>query len=205
MSSAAEGATVSTDGEWWWDGVQWLPISSLDGRWRFDGDARRRTNAWRSPPLGVLIASAIWAGAIALWAPIAVVLSGDPDGGVAPDAIDSFGALALCIVIATVMHGLVLGLKTQLRWIWVVALLGTCMQMVGYVAIMVGTPQPGGVEDDAAAVGIEILSMPILIAVAGLLWIGAGTGRLVHWSRHGRKGPRLPRDDAALEQRVTAT
>lgn len=186
MRSGPKGAALSDDGHWWWDGVRWRPAVSPDGRWRFDGHVWRRTNAWRRPPLGVLIASAIWATAIALWAPITVMLPHDPAGDVGPGATARFGAVALGMVIATAMLGLVLGLTTQLRWTWLAAALGTCMQMAGYVVMMLGAPQPGGVEDDAAAVGLLIFSMPILLAVTGLLWIGAGTGLLVRTSRQRR-------------------
>jgi ABC-type transport system involved in cytochrome c biogenesis permease subunit len=93
------------------------------------------------------------------------------------------GAVAIGAAIATAILGLILGLTAQLRWTWLAALLGTCMQMTGYVAMMLDSPQPGGIEDDAAAAGLLILTMPILLAVAGLLWIGASTGFLMRRNR----------------------
>ena len=97
------------------------------------------------------------------------------------------------MIIATAILGLVLGLTTQLRWTWLAALLGTFAQMVGYVAMMLGAPQPGGIEDDAAAVGVLTFTMPTLLVVAGLLWVGAGTGFLVRGARRRRtKGGPVP-------------
>jgi hypothetical protein len=135
----------------------------------------------------VLVASAIWAAAVALWAPIVEMVFRGPAGDIAPGAVDVSGVVLLWVVIATAIIGLVLGLTTQLRWTWLAALLGTFAQMVGYVAAMLGAPQPGGIEDDAAAVGVLTFALPTLQVVAGLLWVGAGTGFLLRGARRRKK------------------
>ena len=187
MRAEPGGATVSTDGQWWWDGVRWLPTFTPDGKWRFDGHVWRRTSTWRRPPLGVLVASAIWAAAVALWAPIVETIFREPAGDVAPGSVEVSDVVVVGVIIATAILGLVLGLTTQLRWTWLAALLGTFAQMVGYVAMMLGAPQPGGIEDDAAAVGVLTFALPTLQVVAGLLWVGAGTGFLLRGARRRKK------------------
>lgn len=140
----------------------------------------------------MLVASAIWAAAVALWAPIVETIFREPAGDVAPGAVEVSGVVVVGVIIATAILGLVLGLTTQLRWTWLAALLGTFAQMVGYVAMMLGAPQPGGIEDDAAAVGVLTFTMPTLLVAAGLLWVGAGTGFLVRGTRRRTKGGPVP-------------
>ena len=32
---------LSADGNWWWNGSQWVPTLSADGTWRWDGKSWR--------------------------------------------------------------------------------------------------------------------------------------------------------------------
>lgn len=88
---------------------------------------------------------------------------------------------------STMVLGVVLAVTSQLRWTWVAALVGSGMQMIGYVAVTIATPQPGGVEDIAAGFGVVIFALPVLIAFIGLLWAGSGVGLVVRWARRTRQ------------------
>lgn len=184
---------LSDDRQWWWDGVRWLPTLSPDRKWWFDGRHWRRNTAWRRPPRAVLVYTALWALVLILWAPLTLMVARTSASTVPTDLTSWFGVVAIGVVLLTPLVGLMVCLTSQLRWTWAAALLGTGMQMAGYVALMLSSPQPGGVEDDAAAIGLVILTLPILLAVTALLWLGAGTGLLVRWARKGRDNARVPR------------
>ncbi|WP_415854025.1 hypothetical protein [Sinomonas sp. G460-2] len=174
---------LSGDLEWFWDGYRWVPAFSPDRRWRFDGHAWRSTNTWRRPSTWVLVGCPVWALALLVWGPIAVVTLRDPNGDVTRDAGGILVAILIGLAIATAAVGFLFGATTQLRWVWFAAILGTWAQLAGYVVSMLMQPQPGGVEDDAAGAGVVIFSMPVLLAVTGLLWAGAGAGWLVRVAR----------------------
>ena len=180
------GSRFSDDGQWWWDGRGWLPAVSMDRRWRFDGQRWRRNTSWRAPSKWVLIGAAVWAFVLLIWGPIAIALLSTPDGGSSPDSLAILLAVLACLAVATALLGLLFGVTTQLRWIWAATVIGTWAQLSGYVVAQLMQPQPGGVEDNAAAVGLIMFSMPTLLAITGLLWAGAGAGRLVHLVRRRR-------------------
>ncbi|WP_415854369.1 hypothetical protein [Sinomonas sp. G460-2] len=171
------GRQHSDDGQWWWDGQRWLPALSLDGRWRFDGRAWRRNSQWREPSRAVLITGGIWAAALALWAPVLMMVLPAPSGVL--DTGEETVLIAVFVVVvllATVATGFAVGLATQLRWLWLASVVGAGAQMVGYVASMVLSDAPSA--DDFAAVGSIMLTGPVLLGITALLWAGAGLGRL---------------------------
>ena len=177
----------SADGQWWWNGAEWLPTLSPDRQWRFNGHVWRHVTAWRSLPPWVWVFSGVWAVAIAVWAPIVGVLLSSATESATENASLVFGAVLAGVVVSTMVLGVVLAVTSQLRWTWVAALVGTGMQMMGYVAVTIATPQPGGVEDIAAGLGVVIFALPVLIAFVGLLWAGSGVGLLLRLARRTRQ------------------
>jgi hypothetical protein len=98
------------------------------------------------------------------------------------------------VAVATLVVGLLVGLTSQVRWTWLAALLGAWAQLAGYAVSMLMVPQSGGVEDDAAAVEVIMLSLPVLLTVTVLLWAGAGVGCLARMLRRWmRKRPTVRR------------
>ncbi|WP_415855900.1 hypothetical protein [Sinomonas sp. G460-2] len=186
MELGPSGSRFSDDGQWWWDGRGWLPAVSMDRTWRFDGQRWRRSTSWRAPSKWALFCAPVWAFVLLVWAPIAVAPLSTPDGGSGPDPLAILLAVLASLVVATAVLGFLFGVTTQLRWIWAAAVLGTWAQLAGYVIAQLMQPQPGGAEDHAAAVGLIMFSMPTLLAITGLLWAGAGAGRLAHWVRRRR-------------------
>ncbi|WP_422936300.1 hypothetical protein [Sinomonas sp. P47F7] len=172
---------ISDDGQWWWDGQRWLPALSPDGRWRFDGRAWRRTSTWRQPSPAVLISAAVWVATLALWGPTLVMVlppvpNVAPDPGVEAVLITVF---VVVVVLATAATGFIIGVAAQLRWLWLASVIGAGAQMVGYVASMIiADTQSGGSADDFAAVGLIMLTGPVLLGITALLWAGGGLGAL---------------------------
>lgn len=179
------GALFSPDGRWWWDGQRWLPAFSPDMKWRFDGHAWRRVNSWRRPPTWALIPGLIWMFMLAAWMPVALVLA-PPSQGLGPNAVAVILPLVAGAMLVTATIGFMVGRWWQLRGIWIAAALGAGAQLFGYVVAMLDSPQPDGVEDIAAGAGVAILGLPTTLAIAALLWLGAGLGlaiRAVHRRR----------------------
>lgn len=186
----------SADGQWWWDGAQWVPAWSPDGQWWFDGHHwRRAETAVDRRRLSrrdwvVVAAWAIgWAVAVAwaFWAVTPVDAASAPMP--LPMLISGFGLL-LCTV-----GGLLATsgwLAAHRRWSSVVLLVVavTGAVLAWYVAAMLAVPVPAGqpdIQDDAAAAGLIFIALPTLGVVAALTGIGAGAGVLIRNLRARRR------------------
>ncbi|HEY8700985.1 MAG TPA: hypothetical protein VIM08_08490 [Arthrobacter sp.] len=166
-------ARFSEDKMWWWDGQQWHPAFTPDMKWQFDGVMWQRTNRRVRPPHSVLVLGLIWIFFLAAWIPATA-----PQ----PSTSEIFTVrltLVSIVALGTAAFGFLVAHKTQIRWIWAAATLGTAAQLVGYVAGMLEGPQPNGTEDIAAGAGLDILFLPTSIVVLALLWIGAGLELIV--------------------------
>ena len=58
VSNVPEGATLSEDGSWWWDGAEWQPVQYLDSG---SADAGAGTDAGRSDG-GAHVGKFVWYG-----------------------------------------------------------------------------------------------------------------------------------------------
>ena len=171
MSQTSSDMQFSDDGQWWWDGRTWWPAFTPDGKWRFDGTAWQRVRGplLRRPPIWLIILAAFWCIALGAWLPTAVATL-RPDAG--PDSYSAIYLTCGALAVATIGLGCLIAWKSQLAWLWPLAAAGVVLQMFSYVAAMLEVPQPGGVEDDAAAAGFVILFVPVLVVILALLWSG---------------------------------
>ncbi|WP_139283313.1 hypothetical protein [Raineyella antarctica] len=132
-----------------------------------------------------MIPGLIWMFMLAAWMPIAVMVA-PPSRGFGSNTFPVILALAAGAMLATVTVGFVVGRWWQLRWIWVAVVAGSAAQLFGYVVSMLDSPDPDGTQDIAAGAGVVILGLPTALAIAALLWLGAGLGlaiRVVHRRR----------------------
>lgn len=178
----------SADGQWWWDGAQWVPAWTPDGQWWFDGSRWRRARNFprrRRLDRGERVVALVWvvgwvvAVAWAFWA----VTPNDVENAPMP--------LPMFISGIGLLFGLVVGLLVTAGWLaarrrWpgvLVLVLGvTGAVLAWYVAAMLAVPVPPGqpdIQDDAAGAGLVLIAVPTFGIAAALTGIGAGVGVLV--------------------------
>jgi hypothetical protein len=87
-------------------------------------------------------------------------------------------------VLASLAWGYVLGFRRMWAHLGISALAGTGLLMLGYVVAMVTTASPqDDSADNAAGVGLVILSVPTLVVIGTLLAAGGGLGTLGKYLR----------------------
>jgi hypothetical protein len=187
----------SEDGLWWWSGSQWTPAWSVDRQWWFNGASWIRVARARSLPkpsaleCGIAIAwSLLWVVAVVWWA---VLDHSQP----APDRATSSGLLhsGLAVGVSALVLLSVCGdlLARAQRWSYVGALIGyvSALLIALYVVAMLTAPTEAGTSNDtAAAAGLVILGIPLVLFVTTFVGLGAGTSVLVGALSRWRSGCR---------------
>jgi hypothetical protein len=177
---AEPGPRFSADGNWWWDGWQWLPAFTPDRRWRFTGEQWVPARAGGRPPRWLVLSGLGWLAGLVSWLLYGAVVVGidGPDEPGRPAAYVLVG-LAGFAVLATGAWGFLVGRRRALRWLWRAAALGTAAQLFCYVVAMLVAPSSdASTEDIAAGAGVAILAVPTALITLALLWFGAGVGVL---------------------------
>jgi hypothetical protein len=172
---------TSHDGQWWWDGTQWLPAYTPDHRWRFDGSQWRPVNARTRPPRWLLLTGVVWLAFVASWlAAGTVFLAVSSPGDPGRSALIVIVSLAAVAALATLAWGYLVGRRRETVWLWPAAVAGTTVQLFTYVTAMLAAPQsPGDANNDnAAGAGFAILAVPTALLILALLWLGALIGAL---------------------------
>lgn len=177
----APNNAFSSDGQWWWNGYQWLPAYTSDRKWRFDGSQWRSANSRPTPPRWVLVSGLLWLACVAGWllaGTVFLAVSSPGDSGRVASVV--IAALAAVAVLATLAWGYLVGRRRATVWLWPAAAAGTAVQLFTYVTAMLAGPQsPGDANNDTAAgAGFVILAVPTAMLTLALLWLGAGIGML---------------------------
>lgn len=175
----------STDKRQWWDGSTWLPAYSPDGKWWFDGTRWTLAPHRLRWPKWLVIALVIWSVGLVAWLPVAVVfthVSHRPQLNVTELAI--LGALLGVGLVSTVVLGFILGRRGLWKHMAAAAAIGTAVLMLCYVMGTVAMAEPDGSGSNVAAVGFVVLSIPTLLVIGGLLFIGGGIGWLFRRRPH---------------------
>lgn len=171
----------SADKAWWWDGTQWVPAWTSDGRYWFDGRYWRHLRRRLTRAEWFVFAAwiGLWVLAVA-WAIWAVQAAGDAENVTMPTPmlITGLTLLALVVVGIPTTSG---WLAARRRWtrVLVFAAAVTCLLLAWYVAAMLVVPVPVGqpdIQDDAAGAGLVYLALPTAAAVLVLTGIGASIG-----------------------------
>jgi hypothetical protein len=170
----------SADGYWWWNGSQWLPAFTPDRQWRFTGERWVPVGRDRRPPRWLVVSGVGWLAGLVGWlvyGTVIIAISGPDDPG-EPAAI-VLVSLAGLAVLTTGAWGFLVGRRRALRWLWPAAAVGTAAQLFWYAVAMLAAPSSDGSDQDlGAGAGVAILTVPIALITAALLWFGAGLGVL---------------------------
>jgi hypothetical protein len=176
----ADPRRFSADGNWWWDGLQWLPAFTPDRQWRFTGERWVPVRAGGRPPRWLVLSGLGWLAGLVGWllyGAVVVGIDGPNDPGVPATYV--LVGLAGVAVLATGAWGFLVGRRRALRWLWQAAALGTAAQLFCYVVAMLVAPSyDASMEDTAAGAGVAILAVPTALITLALLWFGAGLGVL---------------------------
>jgi Kef-type K+ transport system membrane component KefB len=181
----------STDKRQWWDGSTWLPAYSPDGRWWFDGTRWTVAQHRLRWPKWLVIALVIWSVVLVTWLLAAVVIARVSQRQFDVTELVILGALLGVGLVSTGMFGFILGRRGLWKHMAVAAVIGTAALMACYVLAMIAMAQPGNeAGSNAAGAGFALLSIPSLLVVAGLLFLGGGVGWLFR-----RRNPAIQRAD----------
>ena len=171
----------SHDGSWWWSGSEWVPAWSPDGRWWFDGQMWRRVGSGLAfsrfeKRLGLVwlvgfVLACVWA---AFSAPHVT-----PDDGLTGGWLASGVGLFLAWLSGTVATGYLLTRRRRSRRL-LAFVPGVWLLMGLWVTFLAAMPIPGTPDnDDGAAVGVALMSVPALAVLALLAGIGSAIAWLV--------------------------
>lgn len=91
-------------------------------------------------------------------------------------------------MVASVAWGALLGYRKMWLHLLISALCGTGVLLFGCAVVMIATASPDDTTvDNAAGAGVAIFSVPTLITVGALLFLGGGLGALVRRRMRTRK------------------
>ena len=190
--TATSGAR-SDDGWWVWNGYEWRPSYGFPPPPQLVKSRHVMIDPKAWSPL-LLALTAGWLILIGVWAPILILVAHriGPNGTMSRVQGGAILAALALAGAATLVFGIHLG---WVRKPWQIltgqilaeSMLGTTVLVAWYVIAMAASSDPAA--DDAAAVGVIILTIPTLVLVLLVLVVGAGAGavaRLTTLRRNGR-------------------
>jgi len=171
----------SDDGRWVWNGYEWRPYGFPP--------PPQRVKSWH-PMIGrkawsplLLALTAGWLIVLGVWMPILIVVAHriGPDGTISRTQGGAILAALGLAGTATLVLGAHLGWVRKPWQLLAESMLGTTVLLAWYVLAMAASSDPGA--DDAAGVGVIILTVPTWVLVFLLLVVGAGAGAVARLPR----------------------
>jgi hypothetical protein len=164
---------VSSDGRWLWEGRTWVPHVSVDSTLVAP---TLRTVQPVTPAM--IVGGVIWLLLLVAWAPALYIIA--DTGRFATMGWPVGLSLGSAAIIATVMFGGYLGsCRRRVGEILMVSVIGSAALLSLYVTAMLAQPDTAQSDDTAAAAGLVIFGVPLLLIVSGLLGAGAVAGRVI--------------------------